>query len=529
MAVYQISRIQIRRGRKNEGTGLPQLAGGEMAWAVDTQELFIGSGSVSDGAPSVENVKILTVNDNILDLAEQYQYKVNDSNIQTGLDANYPVRRSLQERLDDHITAASYGIVDDGTDQAESIQHAIDNLFLNPATQTDPSSRVTLEFAPGTYIISETIYVPSYASIVGAGMEKTIFEFTGTGSIFEFINDTSTVSQRNTVADIEYNYQPKFISMKDFSITSVDVAEALRMYAVRDSIFENIKITGTWESVDGNDLTSTGLGMYAFSSLVTCQRNKIVNISVENFCYGIYAKEDIFNNMIEDCKFTSLQYGLAFGVGANLSSSGQEYGPRKNIIKNNIFENIDREGIIIDNGNGNKSRSNIFINVGNDGGGNTNNIYSQIKFTNPGNTSLQDNFDRSAELASALWTEDYVAEIQGSVHYQDNETRVISVVQSNTPTEAFRLPINRVSGFCITYVFESQTYDQMRRGQLKIAIDYDNSSVQLVDEFEYTGTFGEEEKIMFSSAIVGDTLVVYYANENIGDDASLTYTYSSLS
>jgi hypothetical protein len=69
----------------------------------------------------------------------------------------------------------------------------------------------------------------------------------------------------------------------------------------------------------------------------------------------------------------------------------------------------------------------------------------------------------------------------------------------------------------------------MRRGQLKIAIDYDNAGVQLVDEFEYTGTAGEEERIMFSTAIVGDTLVIYYANENIGDDASLTYTYSSLS
>jgi len=37
MAVVQISRIQVRRGQKNTGTGLPQLASGELAWAVDTQ------------------------------------------------------------------------------------------------------------------------------------------------------------------------------------------------------------------------------------------------------------------------------------------------------------------------------------------------------------------------------------------------------------------------------------------------------------------------------------------------------------
>ena len=55
MAIVSISRIQIRRGRKNQGSGLPQLAGGELGWAVDTQELFIGNGAVSEGAPAVGN------------------------------------------------------------------------------------------------------------------------------------------------------------------------------------------------------------------------------------------------------------------------------------------------------------------------------------------------------------------------------------------------------------------------------------------------------------------------------------------
>ena len=47
MAVVQISRIQIRRGRKNTGSGIPQLASGELGWAVDSQELYIGNGAVS--------------------------------------------------------------------------------------------------------------------------------------------------------------------------------------------------------------------------------------------------------------------------------------------------------------------------------------------------------------------------------------------------------------------------------------------------------------------------------------------------
>ena len=58
MAVVQISRIQIRRGRKNSGSGLPQLASGELGWAIDSRELYIGNGAVSEGAPAVGNTKV---------------------------------------------------------------------------------------------------------------------------------------------------------------------------------------------------------------------------------------------------------------------------------------------------------------------------------------------------------------------------------------------------------------------------------------------------------------------------------------
>ena len=58
MAVVQISRIQVRRGKKGQ-TNLPQLASGELGWAVDSQELYIGNGSVSEGAPQVGILKFL--------------------------------------------------------------------------------------------------------------------------------------------------------------------------------------------------------------------------------------------------------------------------------------------------------------------------------------------------------------------------------------------------------------------------------------------------------------------------------------
>ena len=59
MAVVQISRIQHRRGKANV-SGVPQLASGELGWAIDQQKLYIGNGSVSEGAPATGNSEILT-------------------------------------------------------------------------------------------------------------------------------------------------------------------------------------------------------------------------------------------------------------------------------------------------------------------------------------------------------------------------------------------------------------------------------------------------------------------------------------
>ena len=132
MAVVQISRIQIRRGKKNSGTGLPQLASGEIAWAIDTQELYIGNGAVSEGSPYVGNTKVLTEHDSLLDLAGQYQYRKQDANIITGVDATHPIVRSLQQRLDERVTVFSFGVENDGiADVTVVLQQAINQIFLN--------------------------------------------------------------------------------------------------------------------------------------------------------------------------------------------------------------------------------------------------------------------------------------------------------------------------------------------------------------------------------------------------------------
>jgi hypothetical protein len=534
MAVVQISRIQLRRGKENT-TGLPQLASGELAWAIDTQKLYIGNGAVGEGAPAVGNTRILTEIDNLLDYGT-YIYKDGDADIQTGVDVNFPVVRTLQERLDDTVSTASYGIVSGSTNQTEKIQRVIDNLFLDKRYE-GTKGRVTLEFAPGEYTFNSTIYLPSYVSIRGAGKQKTIFNFTGNTSAFEFVNDTSTKTVRSTINSTTYNNQPKFCSLTDFTVNLTNQVTAFKLNAIRDSVFENVEVNGIF-SVDNQSETGIGIGLYALSSLVTCQRNKFINVRLNGFTYPVYSKQDIFNNYFDNNEIVNSRYGFNFGTGANLSSTGEQYGPRKNIIENCYFEYINREAILVSNGYGNRSRSNTFVDVGNDGGGNTNVLYSVIKFVANGNTSSQDNFDRAnlfddiVDLSSHNYSSNYVKEVSGKVHVFEKETRTVILAQSSTTyTNLIRIPYVGSSGFEINYILESSVFTQMRRGKLCLTVDTNTNTIQVVDDYEYTGTSGEDTNIIFNAIfnVPTGTIIIQHKNTNVGDTSTMTYTYSAIS
>lgn len=57
MAVITVSKIQVRSGLQED---LPALDTGEFGWCVDTQRLFIGKGTLAEGAPVTGVTEILT-------------------------------------------------------------------------------------------------------------------------------------------------------------------------------------------------------------------------------------------------------------------------------------------------------------------------------------------------------------------------------------------------------------------------------------------------------------------------------------
>jgi len=169
MAVTQISRIQHRRGLNQD---LPQLAGAELGWSVDTRKLYIGNGTLEEGAPATGVTEVLTQYTDLAALIGSYTFKgnVTDYTVQTGSSVLNPTVRSFQQKFDDFVNVRDFGATGDGvTDDTESIRRAIEQIYKETENLNDPRTRRTIYIPAGTYLTSNVISIPPYASLQGDG------------------------------------------------------------------------------------------------------------------------------------------------------------------------------------------------------------------------------------------------------------------------------------------------------------------------------------------------------------------------
>ena len=532
MAVVSISRIQVRRGRKNQGSGLPQLASGEFGWAVDAQELFIGNGSVSEGAPYVGNTKILTEHDNVLEFSKGYEYRSNDAFIQTGTSLNAPTVRTILERLDDRVSVRSFGATGDGTNQTIELQRAIYQLYLNAVTVGTTQSRVVLHLEAGEYVINSTIYLPPYTTIRGAGIDKTIIRMIGTGPAFRTVSSESTaetpVASSSTLSS---STQARNIEVSDITL-NLDNNKGFDLVNCRDSIFKNIKITGTWLNSDVYDPSTDGIYygfmMTAKDGIVTCRDNIFENIAVSSVQYSVYSDYDITYNVWKDCTFESNYIGFAFGTDLVLGSAGQQTGPTNNTIDSCVFKNVNKQAILITNGRYNRSIQNKFFEVGNNNAGEGNSEFAVIEYISTTNLTENDWFERSATLAydQNYSNIPYVPEVISPSIYEENFTHIIQFGQIGaTPQQLFKLPNDRIKTYEIDYMYISSAVDAKRTGTLTIMTDPVDNTVNIFDDYSYFGDDVYSEQLVFTAdaTILVDTVSVLVLNSTISDNAKLYY------
>tara|TARA_B100000212_G_C27383203_1_gene538037 strand:- start:2286 stop:3989 length:1704 start_codon:yes stop_codon:yes gene_type:complete len=531
MAVVQISRIQVRRGQKNAGTGVPQLASGEFGWAVDARELYIGNGAVSEGSPQVGNTKVLTQYDNIFDLADAYTYRSPDAWMNTGGVGATAITRTLQDRLDDRVSGRAFGLTGETTQIATTkLQNAIDQLYLNDANKGSIGSRVVLYLEAGEYIVDDTIYIPPYTNIVGAGSDKTVIRTSTLNKpIFQTVNDSSTVGTPSSHASTTTINQPRDIHITGITLESTVVNFCMILDSCKDSMFEDVKFKGNWSSGDAISNSDVGLQLNNLSSTVETKNNSFKNCKFSNISYAVQSDWDTNNNNWHDCEFFDLGYGIGFGtnlLSLDLTSgSGKNTGPRDNLIAHCYFHDIDRQAIWAKFGVKNFSEHNKFDLCGNSGSADNVPSHSVIKFERPGNVSKDDIFSRTAVLSydASYWDGvKYIPEIEGAVDASFGQVHVLNTITrtgiDTNPAigiihqKRFRVPAEddvANQRYDIDYVITSRNYDSFRSGILTINVNGITKTVTVEDNQNFTGTTSYQDAISFDVLIQdadGDTV-----------------------
>lgn len=391
MAIVQISQITNRLGLNAD---LPQLAGAELGWSTDTRQLYIGNGTLAEGAPVIGNTEILTEFSDILGLGASYTYKGTAAGytVQTGPTPGTPVTLGLQSWLDQFATVLDFGAVGDGlTDCTAAINRALNQLYC---IQSNPQIRRSLFFPAGVYVISGPINIPSYATLYGEGPDNSIIQMVESGGTGTCVAQTAD-SLQNTGANIGRDgaTPPTDINITNMAFQSLDdTKDIFLVQSATDCEFHSVGFYGP-----GTTLTlvadSLGTSCISLASLIV-QTTTILfdGCRFNGTVYGVNISDSTRGITVTNSNFNTLYQGVVLEQGAG----GEPSGTR---ISTNVFDNIYSFGINIGAVSLNVSGYNIFYDVANHFLGTSSPQQSVISITGNNNASVGDMFERSDAYA----------------------------------------------------------------------------------------------------------------------------------
>lgn len=468
MAVVQISKIQVRRGKKNSNTGVPQLSSAEFAWAVDTQELFIGNGSVAEGAPEVGNTKVLTANDNLIELANAYEFANDDHSISN------TQSRSLQSKVDEiQVSIEDFGAVPDGsTDASDAIVNAVNDLFTN----ADPKYKKVLYIPNGEYLVSKDIQIPSETILRGetqAGAKLNI----GSNTITFVTADGLDIDEFTS-----FN-RPRNIEFSNFTIIrttgSVDIS------GIFNSVFDGIVLQGEYVLSDTiNDIT---LELPAIKWTNENVGLAVTDIEFKN-CVFVNNSLSLHANQTQDfetivnfdrCEFRSNYSALRVDTIANQKNKWK--------IANCLFSEIYSTALFFNNGVGTKIDACEFEKTGNGTNDSQSPEVPMIAFEQPtDNVVLNLRTDRQEQAGvTTLNTKFYAAEVQGASKVTLDNTVTADVFLSDAFTPFALLGVDS-RNTTIDYTLRIGT--QTRFGTLNLLIDNTDNEVFVADDYNYSAS-----------------------------------------
>ena len=531
MAVVQISKIQVRRGQKYSNTGVPQLSSGEFAWAVDAQELYIGNGSIAEGAPFVGNTRVLTENSNIIELLGGYQF-AGDSNAISGT-----VPRSLQAKLDEYVSVLDFIPADDlttviagNTDANAYFQTAVDQLFEIGSTKF----KKKLIVPPGTYRFDSDLYIPSTTFIEGENKNTVILRFGSNNIKFKSLNEDG-----NVIYEGEYDstHHPQNIIISGIGVEFT--TGQLQISGITDTLFTELVIKSSYiPAINESYNFRTNDGTIFWQNDIEDRSTNNVqfrNCTFSNLPVGFncvqtaaFATQLIFDY----CEFKYCGLGVRVDGTTNQLTNWQ--------FRNCNFSDISEHAFLANYGTGTQFIQSNFRLCGNGPKGNADTPISYIIEFNEGSTNVVTgcSFDRlgAAGVSSSL-TSPGLSEVKGGglVEIIDRVSTDIFISNGPRPLAVFSA-LN--SNTQIEYTLTLGT--SIRRGTLLLGVEKDRGNFSLSDTYQYSTGDLLMTEFNFDAVLrnnydeglsdsAPDTLVLTYVNPSAtGASGSISYsvTYS---
>jgi len=527
--IVQISRIQHRRGR---ATDLPQLAAGELGWVIDEQRLYIGNGTVADGAPAVGNTEILTANSTSFSDAVAYVYKgyLGDATpITTG--DGIDLVRTLQERLDDYVSVKAFGAVGDGsTNDTDAIQRALNELYCD-TDRTDTRSRRLLFFPAGQYNIVGPIYIPPHAQLAGEGPDKTVIYQSGGYSAVAKMQDS--LKQQGANIGNSSATLPTNINIENITFKNGEAYAGFQIERASNIRFNNCKFQGTYAAGGADVANSKGVTVIS-STALPCSNIIFDSCQFTKFARLVDFSQDVTSAKFINCNFSIGYYGVIIGEQLDGSTNGLTLGPKDVKILSSQFATIKTNAILVkesgvgaDAGVGEVrnivSFNNFFAStVGtNNEGIDSLNTYPAIQFDTDECVSELDYFELSQKRAYHL---NPVPEVQG-IGINTRSIRQITLADSSISPNNTGINLPALEGKSIKIEYKIERGIQFRVGVL--TINASTGYVSYNDDYEESnGDIGVTLSVVLSdkdSTAGNETIEVKYITTTISTDATMNY------
>jgi len=327
MAITQISRITHRKGLREN---LPQLANGELGWAVDERRLFIGNDPVFapefythfSGSTPLNVTEILTEHSDLLGISSSYQYRGDAAGY-----AHQTHARPLIAKLDERVSVKDYGATGNGIDDDTiAIQNALMDLYTR---QPNPQVRRVLFFPAGRYRITGLLIIPAFAVLVGEGKNQSIIEYHGPVDEPYCVRTADSKGQVSNDIGTNGALLPQHIVVANMRLSTTRANSVMLAEAVDGLVMFNVSLAGNGRPLVGSQAAGTGLHVTGIpGSLAATGWSKNVylnNVTIEDIDLAAKIDGNSENITASAGLISNVRYGLDVSSSTNVKISVSKF------------------------------------------------------------------------------------------------------------------------------------------------------------------------------------------------------------